>query len=172
MDIRIVNGTADDIDSFICFLDEVRANMEHKEWFYLDPAEEVRKMMDEGILELWLAKDGGRTAGAFDIIRPGRRSFNYGYDLQFSDDDLDKVINMDSAAVHPDYRGYSLQRKLIQCAEDQLCKEGDHILLCTVHPDNCYSLKNVMKQGYAIEKKLEKYGSVRYLLRKDIKNVK
>ena len=61
-----------------------------------------------------------------------------------------------------------LQRKLLEEAESWIRQEGKQILLCTVHPDNYFSLSNVLKQGYTIQKKLEKYGSIRYLLRKDI----
>ena len=42
------------------------------------------------------------------------------------------------------------------------------ILLCTIHPDNRYSLQNALKLGYRIEKRVGRYGSVRYVLRKDL----
>ena len=91
--------------------------------------------------------------------------FNLGYDLNFSAEDLMRVVHMDTAAVHPDYRGQKLQHRMMLHAEKELAGK---ILLCTIHPDNRYSLNNVLKQGYTIEKKLEKYGSIRYLLRKDL----
>lgn len=155
-------------EAFIALLEEVRQGMEHKEWFYLDPPEFVRAAMADGNMELWAVMDGARMAAALDILRPGLAEYNYGYDLEYSEQDLLRVVNMDSAAVHPDYRGLGLQRKLIETAEEQLQQEGSRILLCTVHPDNRFSLQNVLHQGYTIQKKLDKYGSVRYLLRKDI----
>ena len=79
-------------------------------------------------------------------------------------DTLDLFI----VAVHPDYRGQKLQWKLMQEAEKSICQKHRGILLCTVHPDNRYSLQNVLKQDYTIVKKKEKYGSVRYILRKDL----
>lgn len=75
---------------------------------------------------------------------------------------------MDSAAVYPEYRGQGLQKRLLEEAEKEIRRAGKRILLCTVHPDNPYSLQNVLKQGYTIQKRAEKYGSVRYILRKDI----
>ena len=125
--------------------------------------------MKTGKMELWVAMDGDRMAADFDILRPGLDDYNYGYDLNFTQEQLLRVINMDSAAVLPEYRGLGLQRKLIAMGEEQLRREGEHILLCTVHPDNRFSLDNVLKQGYQIQRKLDKYGSVRYLLRKDLK---
>ena len=169
MALTIRKGTASDTEQFIQLLDTVRESMDHKEWLYLDPHDFVREAMKTGKMELWVAMDGDRMAAAFDILRPGLDDYNYGYDLNFTQEQLLRVINMDSAAVLPEYRGLGLQRKLIAMGEEQLRREGEHILLCTVHPDNRFSLDNVLKQGYQIQRKLDKYGSVRYLLRKDLK---
>lgn len=168
MDIEIRRGTKSDTENFIRLLQEVKEAMEHKEWFYLDPPEVVREMMENGTMQLWVAVDGDSLAAAFDILLPGLGSHNYGYDLGFTEEQLWRVINMDSAAVHPDYRGQGLQRRLMQTAEAELTGAGERILLCTVHPENRFSLQNVLSQGYTIQKQLAKYGSVRYLLRKDI----
>lgn len=168
MAIEIHKGSHANTEDFIRLLRDVRESMEHKEWFYLDSPEDVREMMANGTMELWVAMDGQRLAAALDILRPGLEDYNYGYDLKFSQEELMQVVNMDSAAVAPEYRGLGLQRKLIQIAEDQLREEGNHILLCTVHPENRFSLQNVLKQGYMIQRELPKYGSVRYILRKDI----
>lgn len=168
MAVTIRKGTISDTDAFITLLEEVRQQMEHKEWFYLDPPEFVREQMENGSMQLWVAMDGDRMAGALNILLPGMAEYNYGYDLNFDAADLMQVVNMDSAAVYPQYRGHGLQKKLLQAAEEETQRNGMRILLCTVHPDNQFSLQNVLKQGYEIQKKLEKYGSVRYLLRKDI----
>ena len=168
MSIEIRKGTAADTEHFIKLLHEVRDTMTCPEWFYLDPDDEVREMMEDGTMRLWVAVDGDRLAGAFDIVIPGLRHYNYGYDLGFSEEELLRVINMDSAAVHPDYRGLGLQKRLMETAQAEIVKEGEKIRLCTVHPENRFSLNNVRKQGYTIQKKMEKYQSVRYILRKDV----
>ena len=168
MDIRIRKGTVDDVEALILFLEEVRNGMDHPEWFYLDPPDAVRKYMRSGTMQLWLAMDGDQIAAIFDYLIPQMDDYNYGYDLDFEQEALLRVINMDNSAVHPSYRGLGLQRKMIEIAEEYIRSTGPHILLCTVHPDNRFSLEHVLKQGYTIQKKLSKYGSVRYLLRKDI----
>ena len=168
MEITIRKGTASDIDGFVDLLHRVHAAMTEKEWFYIDSPEEIRQQMESGIMELWLAMDGDRVVGAFDLLVPGLRDCNYGYELGFSEEELRKVVNMDSAAVDPDYRGLGLQLKLLNVAEAWLKEQGSRILLCTVHPDNRFSLQNVQSLGYGIQKKVAIYGSVRYVLRKNI----
>ena len=161
-------GISQDAEAFILFLEEVKAGMQQKEWFYLDPPDTVRKMMEEGTMELWVAMDGDRIAAAFDILYPGLASYNYGDDLNLMQEELLQVIHMDTSAVHQDYRGLGLQRKMVDTAETELRGKGKRILLCTVHPENRYSLHNMLAQGYAVQKRVEKYGSERYILRKDI----
>lgn len=168
MELQVRKGNCGDTEQLVRFLQKVKDGMQNPEWFYLDPPEAVRKMMADGTMELWVAVDEDKMVAAVDFLRPGLEAYNYGYDLNFSEADLLRVINMDNAAVHPDYRGRGLQRILIDQAEKQLREEGNHILLCTVHPDNHFSLRNVLAQGYQIQKKAAKYGSERYFLRKNI----
>lgn len=168
MCIEIRRGEQRDTEEFIRLIYSVRETMTHKEWFFVDPPEEIREMMHNGSMKLWVAVDGERMAGAFDFIIPGLKKYNYGYDLGLPREELLRVINMDTAAVHPDYRGQGLQKLLMQEAEKEIRSMGERILLCTVHPENRFSLQNVLNQGYTIMLKKAKYGSVRYVLRKDI----
>ena len=168
MDFEFRKGTIRDAETLIHFLDEVKAAMAQQDWFYLDPPDVVRKMLADGTMELWLAMDEERLAGIFDVLHPGLDACNYGYDLNLCEEDLLRVVHMDTAAVHPDYRGMGLQRRMVSMAEQQLSGKGSRILLTTVHPENRFSLNNMISQGYVIQKRLDKYGSERYILRKDI----
>lgn len=170
MALEIRKGTPDDTEKLIALLREVHQGMLFKDWFYLDSPAEIRRMQEDGTMVLWVAMDGNRLAAAFDYLIPGRNAVNYGYDLGFDETSLLRVLNMDMAAVHPEYRGRGLQRRLMERAEREIAENGEKILLCTVHPDNCFSLNNLLAQGYSIERRLPKYGSVRYLLRKDLLN--
>lgn len=168
MEITIRKGTGADTERFIDFLTSVWETMEHKEWFCLDSPEEIRQRMEEGTMELWLAMEGERIAGAFDILHPGMEDINYGWKLDFSREQLARVVHMDMAAVHPNYRGMGLQRRLLETAEQELRGEAERYLLCTIHPENVFSLNNALKQGYRIRKTLSMYGSVRHILCKKL----
>ena len=168
MELTFRRGNSEDTEDFIRFLEKIAAGMSQKEWLYLDPPELVRNGMADGTLELWVAMDGDRIAAAFTVLHPGLGPENYGYHLGLSEADLRKVVHMDTSAVHPDYRGQGLQGKMVQTAEKALSGQGNKILLCTVHPDNHYSLNNMLNQGYEIQMRTGKYGSERLILRKNI----
>lgn len=166
--VTIRKGREPDVEPFIALMAFVRQSMEHKEWLYLDSPDEVRERMEDGTMSLWVAMDGDKIVGALDILYPQLQSFNYGYTIGLTNGELLLVVNMDTAVVHPDYRGLGLQKRLMHCAEDELVKSGKHILLCTVHPENRFSLNNVLNQGYTICKTVPMYGSIRHVLRKNI----
>lgn len=168
MNFTFRKGTIDDVDVFVYFLDQVKAEMPQTDWLYLDPPEVVHSLMENGTMEIWLAMDQEQVAAVFSVLYPGLEAYNYGYDLELSESDLLRVVHMDTSAVHKDYRGYGLQRKMVQTAEQELALQDEKILLCTVHPDNQFSLNNMMQQGYEIQKRVKKYGSERFVLRKNI----
>ena len=166
--IMIRKGTNQDTEAFIELMALVRQNMDNKQWLYLDAPDEVRNMMADGTMSLWVAVDGGQSVAAFDILIPQLENYNYGYSIGLTEEELMQVVNMDTVVVHPDYRGMGLQKCLMCRAEEELARSGKHILMCTVHPDNRFSLNNVLSQGYAICKTVPMYGSVRHVLRKNI----
>ena len=164
MEIQIRKGSLSELEDFIRLTHDIQDAMTQTEWFAIDPDEETRELAHAGDLRFWVAETEGRMAGVFSIIRPGLREFNLGYELGLTEEELERVIHMDTAAVHPDFRGHGLQRRLISAVEPEL--QGK-ILLCTIHPDNIFSLQNMQKLGYTIEKKVARYGSIRYILRKN-----
>lgn len=108
-------------------------------------------------------------AGLFTTIFPGLGEENLGRDLGFSDEDLMKSAHMETVIIAPEYRGHHLQARLMAKAEEDLKSAGYKHLLCTIHPENPYSLNNALSLGYKVEKLVEKYGGLpRNILLKEI----
>ena len=88
MDIQIRKIAMEEVDKYLAFLHEVKAMMEQDEWFFLDPDEEVYEMMEQNLMDIWLAEEGRRIAAVFCVVYPGLRSFNLGFDLKFSEENF------------------------------------------------------------------------------------
>ena len=159
-DFRIEKADVDDHQIFADIIQAVWNGLDKKEWFVADNGEYTYKMLYSGKGIGYKAMDeaSGEIAGVFMVTIPGVSRENLGYDAGLGQEELVLVAHMDSIAILPGYRGHKLQRRLMQAGEEDLRKRGFRYLMCTVHPDNCYSRNNIISQGYGSVAVKEKYG--------------
>lgn len=182
---KVTNLSPDIVDITIRKIKEVWAKMPHSDWFAMDSDGEIIDYFKKGRSELYIAKektsdnpefynnpkdlDCPEFAGLFTTLLPGLGQENLGRDLGFTDEELMKSAHMETVIILPKYRGHHLQARLMSRAEEDLKKSGYRHLLCTIHPDNPYSLNNALSLGYKVEKTVEKYGGLpRNILLKEI----
>ena len=159
-EFRIERAVAEDYQVFADIIGTAWQAMDHKEWFMADDEAYIYRMLTTGRGTGYKAIDQktGAVAGVFMAVAPGLDESNMGYDIGLGEEELPLVAHMDSVAVLPEYRGHGLQRRLMEAAEADLGAAGFRYLMCTVHPDNCYSRSNVVRQGYQAMTVKEKYG--------------
>ena len=74
-----------------------------------------------------------------------------------------KPANFKLCIVRPSYKGNSLQFHLGALLEQYAKNAGIGLMCATVHPENTYSINNLLKLGYSYNRTLEKYGLERNL---------
>lgn len=160
MKFKIVEASEKDTDRIAALIFKVWEEMEQKEWFVADNADYTREMIrsGKGIGYMAVEEETGALAGVFMTVFPGDSEENLGRDAGLAKEELSKVAHMDSVAVLREYRGNHLQYRLMQEAEQKLTKKGYRYLMCTIHPENQYSMQNAVKQGYRVVAQKEKYG--------------
>lgn len=171
MEFRIERADVGDYRLFSDIIQTVWQNLDKKEWFVADDAAYTYEMLEskKGIGYKALAVDPGEVVGVFMAAIPGVSPWNLGYDVGMEEARLLLVAHMESVAILPGYRGHKLQYRLMQAAETDLRNQGFRYLMCTVHPDNCYSRNNVVSQGYKPVMVKEKYGGyLREIFLKDL----
>jgi hypothetical protein len=100
------------------------------------------------------------------IINPDSPE-NLGYHLKYSREQCMKCVTYDTTFVHPDYKGYSIQRLLISLKDSIAVELGACEALATVSPDNMVSLNNLKASGFEIAEEKQLYGTLnRYIMRK------
>lgn len=177
MKFEIKRAVLEDAEKLYDIMQQVADGMEHPEWFMRDDLPYIQahighipfQKQDAGFI-LKAVDETGNTAGFFMVAFPGLTAKNLGHHLELDQKQLLTVAHMDSVVILPEFRGNGLQYKLIQKAEEVLKEETDYrIWMATVHPDNTYSLQNVLSLGYEVVAEALKYGGYRrYILKKEI----
>lgn len=172
--IEIKKAVVEDAKEIMDVIQYVHDQMEQPNWYVIDDQKYYEYHLQDGKGIGYKAVDvqAGKIVGIFIAIIPQTKELNLGYDIGFSKEKAEKSVVMDTVAVLPEYRGHNLQYKTMMAAEQELKALGYQYLLCTVHPENRFSLGNVQKQGYEIVMTKEKYGGyLRHILLKDLSDV-
>ncbi len=157
-----------------CLLDLMRlqnviaSNLSSPEIFMLHDDRYFREVLRHEYSIIGMIND--KELIAYSIIRfPGVSEDNLGRDINLREEELAKVAHLQAVAVHPDYRGNGLQRKLT-CAHLCVIEEmGYEHVCCTVSPKNPVSLRNILSFGLLIEGLCPKICNWwRYILHKNI----
>lgn len=168
-DFILREAAAADLSGIMMVMDTAAKTTSPKEWFVSDDAEYVQAHIGSETGFILVAEADGLITAFFMVHYPGLDENNLGRELEFSEEELLDTAHMDSAAVLPEYRGHGLQGRLCVMAEEKLKSAGYRHFLCTVHPDNRFSLHNMQKNGYEIKATVLKYGGLRrYILAKKL----
>lgn len=158
----------DDIQEIINLQNIVLANIKDSDTYYPVSKEVLKGLMNNGDSAMG-AVIGEELVGFCIIHIPGPEQGNLGRDVGMTEEDLNTVAHIQFIFVHPDYRGYSIQNKLIKHILDIVTDAGCRHVLCTISPKNYYSLYNTLQWGFVIREIKEKYGGlIRYILCKNI----
>ena len=159
-----------DAEAIAWVIDQIKQGMKQPEWFVPGDRTYVeRHISAQGFTVVAEAMQGenSRIVAAFVVDFPGDKTENLGFELTLDQAERRKVAHMDTVAVLPEYRGHRLQERLLEVAEEKTFRQGMKYLMCTVHPENRYSLNSMMSRGYRIIGTKGMYGGfLRHILYK------
>ena len=166
MDFLFRRSTYLDLPDIMQIMREAAKNPDHADWFQPDEEQYVADHINkDGFIVVAQAPDGS-IAGFFMIHLVTDPEFHLGKYLDYTPELLMNAAVMDSAVVSPAWRGFRLQRRMGEEALNILFDSYRNIrrLLCTVHPDNLFSLHNMEQLGLVIRREIICYGGKRRLL--------
>jgi GNAT superfamily N-acetyltransferase len=131
----------------------------NKQVFFMDSYEEMLDDMKQGAKIIGVYNKSKDLIAYRYIGFPGKTPKNLGNDINMPEWELPKVAHLETTVVHPQYRGNSLQSLTLQQAIPLVKDFGYSHLLCTVSPQNIYSLYNIMKNGLRVKALKKKYGT-------------
>ncbi len=157
---------AEQIEELVEIMEDAARNVQKKEWFAAGDEAYIQEMLEgEGFIILAREKESRELAGFFIVVVPGEEDY-MGVYADVPKEDTDKIVHMDTAAVKSSFRGNKLQQKMLEKAEEELVqrmKEKQHTVqyrLCSVHPENTFSLFNMTENGYEIKARTQLYGGL------------
>lgn len=163
MEFVIRDAKEEDLHSIMQIMNQTEQGGTPSEWYVTDSEEVVRKeIQGEDIV---LVAETDHTVAGFFIAKYPDMESNLGTFLGYTQEQLGKVVIMDSAAVAPQFQGNGLQGKMLEEIEKRIDWTKYQYSMCTVHPENCYSLHNMQKHGYEVKKTVRCYGNhIRHIL--------
>ena len=136
--------TPDEAPAVYALQNEVHAAMPHPEWFVTDTLEHITGYITDSLcIGVW---QGSRLGAYLTFYYCGQSPHNYAAFLGVPQAEWPHWANVDSAVVHPDWRGNGLQRRMLEAALPLLPESITH-LGATVSPANPYSLSNALACG-------------------------
>lgn len=151
--------TSAELKDAIALQKYVYEQLPDKQVLYMDSYEEMYDDMKQGAKVIGVFNKTGEMIAYRYIGFPGLSDKNLGNDINMPKQELEKVAHLETTVVHPDYRGNSLQSLTLQNAIPMVKDFGYSHLLCTVSPQNVYSLFNIIKNGLRIKALKKKYGT-------------
>lgn len=137
----------------------VYEQLPNKQVLYVDTYKEMIEDMRQGAKIIGVYNSTEELIAYRYVGFPGESDRNLGIDIKLPVKELCRVAHLETTVVRPDYRGNSLQSLTLQQAIPLIKDLGYKHLLCTVSPQNFFSLFNVMKNGLKVKALRKKYGS-------------
>lgn len=167
MNFNIRRARPGDVPKIMEIMKEAKEDQSHPQWFVADEEPYVREHLDTKGFVVVAETEEKELAGFFLIKYPDDQD-HLGDFLHFSREKKEKTVIMDSAVVARKFRGNGLQGKMLEGAEAFLDPQKYPYRMCTVHPQNQYSLQNMRKHGYEVMDTVTCYGGLpRHILLKD-----
>jgi GNAT superfamily N-acetyltransferase len=156
-EMRIINEK--ELEEVVALQGLVYSKLPNKQVLYIDSYDEMMMDMRLGAKILGVFNQSQELIAYRYVGFPGYDNKNLGYDVKLPKKELDKVVHLETTVVHPDYRGNGLQSLTLQEIIPVVKEMGYKHLLCTVSPQNYFSLFNIMKSGLKIKALKKKYGT-------------
>lgn len=158
------------LENMMYLQDIVIHNLQDKEIFRRHSIDYIRDHFKRENSVIGIFTEDGLIA--YDVLYfPGAEGDNFGADIKLPVDELNRIVHLETVAVHPDYRGNSLQKRMEEIHLKKI-REFDCIhVCCAVSPKNLPSLRNLFSNGLIIKCIKLKFGSrVRFIMHQNILN--
>ena len=154
-------ATVNDANLISNAMKKIYEKMENKDLYVIDTEDFIKNSIDGIHGFAILAMENNALAGYFIVRFPAFDEEDHlGDHIGFNIEQKKLSVYMDSAAVLPEFRGQSLQNRMLKECEKELANTHYKYALSTISPDNHASLHSLIKNGFKIVKTTKLYGGL------------
>ena len=132
-----------DIKKYIMFREDVKRYMEHPEWLGDFSYEEIEYLLDNNS-KIWMYYLEDVPVCSMMLIPARDKDLKkFGIDLNYKE-----VADYGPMFVNYNYIGNGLQYQMLKVLDKYCYSMGYKYAASTIHPDNLYSINNLIKDGF------------------------
>lgn len=162
-DLKCINKNLN-IDEYIKFRELVKKNMQYPEWLGDFTKEDLLNMQNNNC-KIWLYYLNNEPVCSMMIIPSTEKDLQkFNIELNYND-----VVDYGPMFVNYKYIGNSLQYQMLQELDKYCLSLGYKYAISTVHPDNTYSINNLLKDNFKLISTKEFTRGIRNIYLKNIK---
>lgn len=148
-DLKCVNHNID-LDEYIEFREYVKKHMEHPEWLGDFTRDDLEVMLSNGC-KIWIYYLSDIPVCSMMFILSDENSIKkFGVNLDYRE-----VIDYGPMMVSPEFVGNGLQYQMLKGLDDYSKNKGYNYAIGTIHPDNFYSINNLLKDDFYLHDQKE-----------------
>ena len=165
--ITIKKSNLQELNIIMTLQNDVFSAIENKDLFALTSQEQLAESIKE---DYCLSIYEGDRLISFGLLIINRYTPRHGACHIYKENEkIAQTLTVDSIFIHPQYRGYGLQKKIFENFEAWGKAHGGKALFTTISPDNLFSLNNALLTGYKVVATKPLYGGkLRHILKKDL----
>ena len=141
-DLKCINENID-LDEYIEFRELVKSNMEHPDWLGDFKREDIEMLLKSNS-KIWIYYYNNEPVCSMMLIPSDERALQK-FELNLN---YQEVVDYGPMFVNPKYRGQGLQFQMLQELDNCSKNLGYKYAATTVHPDNIYSIRNLLKDNF------------------------
>lgn len=165
MDLKQLICKSDDIniDEYIKYREEVKEHMEYPDWLGDFSKEDLESILKTGS-KIWMYyRDNEFICSMMMLPSDDDAIAKFELDL-----DSKKVVDYGPMFVNYKYVGNGLQLKMLKELDRYCYEKGFRYAIATVHPDNTFSINNLVKDGFDMIRQREFTRGVRNIYLKKL----
>lgn len=151
------------IDEYIEYREMVKAHMEHPEWLGDFTKEELENMLNDGS-KIWIYYLDEEFVCSMMLIPSDERALKK-FELDYEPKD---VVDYGPMFVNPKHVGNGLQYQMLQEIDDYSRKLNYKYACGTIHPDNYFSINNLLKDDFKLRGTKEFTRGIRNIYLKEL----